>query len=230
LQPGEVHVWRVSLAISRDEESERYATLATDERARAARFLVAPARTQFVAARSALRTILAGYIGKQPGDIAFQLGPIGKPALSPSEPEPLFFNLSHSRELALVAVTRLGEIGVDVECIREMASREQLAERFFHPNEVAALHRLPEADRAAGFFNAWTRKEAFLKATGKGISFGIDRVEVTLVPGENARVLTVDGDREAAERWSLAPIEPAQVYIGAVAFEGRCERIERFSL
>jgi 4'-phosphopantetheinyl transferase len=230
LPPGEVHVWRVSLAIPRDEESARYAALAADERARADRFLVAPARTQFVAARSALRTILAGYVGKRPSDIAFQLGPIGKPALSPPGREPLLFNLSHSRELALVAVTRLGEIGVDVECVREMASREQLAERFFHPNEVAALHTLPQADRASGFFNAWTRKEAFLKATGKGISFGIDRVEVTLAPGDGARVLTVDGSREAAERWSVATLEPASGYIGAVAFEGRWDRIEQFTL
>jgi 4'-phosphopantetheinyl transferase len=229
LQPGDVHAWRVSLAISPDEERKRYAALAADERARADRFLVAPARTQFVAARSALRTILAGYIGKQPGEIAFQLGPIGKPALVPPGAGSLYFNLSHSRELALVAVTRLGEIGVDVECVREMASREQLAERFFHPNEVAALHKLPATDRAAGFFNAWTRKEAFLKATGKGISFGIDRVEVTLIPGEVARVLTVDGGQEAAERWLLATFEPANGYVGAVALEGHWNRIEQFT-
>jgi 4'-phosphopantetheinyl transferase len=225
LAPGDVHVWRVSLAISALEEADRYSSLADDERARADRFLVASARTQFIAARSALRAILAGYVGAEARAIGFQLGPIGKPGLADRGLEPLFFNLSHSRELALVAVTPCGEIGVDVELVRAMASREQLAERFFHPNEVAALSQLPIDQRATGFFNAWTRKEAFLKATGKGISFGVERVEVTLAPGGSVRVLTVDGSQEAAAAWSLATLEPAPGYVGAIAHEGQWNRI-----
>jgi 4'-phosphopantetheinyl transferase len=191
LAADEVHIWRVSLAITPEQEASWTAALAADERARASRFLALPARTQFVAARSSLRAILSRYLDCRPAEVVFRLGPVGKPALESANSRPLYFNLSHSRALALVAITRLGEIGVDVEQVREMPSRDALAERFFHPNEVTTLQRLNPDQRAAGFFNAWTRKEAFLKATGKGISYGIDRVEVTLRPGEEPRVLGV---------------------------------------
>jgi 4'-phosphopantetheinyl transferase len=229
LAAGEVHVWRVDLTLTPGEEVRRTASLAADERRRAARFLSLPARAQFVAARSALRAILGRYTGRPPGDIDFRLGPVGKPELADPGPAPLFFNLSHSRDLALVALTRTTEVGVDVEHARLRESADQLAERFFHPNEVAALGALPPGQRTAGFFNAWTRKEAFLKATGKGISYGIERVEVTLAPGEPPRVLSVNGDREAAALWSLEVLKPATEYLGAVAMQGPWDRITCFS-
>jgi 4'-phosphopantetheinyl transferase len=227
LAPGEVHVWRIALAPTPEELTALYERLAANERERADRFVVAAARTQFVAARAALRALIAGYLRRSPADISFQIGPLGKPSVAAGEP--FFFNLSHSREMALVAVTGEGEIGVDVEQVREMSSREQLAERFFHPNEVATLGQLPVTQRAIGFFNAWTRKEAFLKATGKGISFGIERVEVTLTPGDSPRVLTVDGSREAAARWSLASLDPAPGYVGSVALDGRWKNVAGFT-
>jgi 4'-phosphopantetheinyl transferase len=184
---------------------------------------------QFIAARSGLRAILAGYLGLAPSEVAFEIGQLGKPALPDGGANRLFFNLSHSREVALVAVTRCCEIGVDVEQVREMTSADQLAQRFFHPNEVATFQKLPRDQRAEGFFNAWTRKEAFLKATGKGISYGIDRVEVTLIPGETARVLTVDGDQVSAAAWSVRTLVPAPGYVGAVALESTFERIACFT-
>lgn len=229
LGAGEVHVWRVDLTLSPEDEVRRTASLAADERQRAGRFLSLPARAQFVAARSGLRAILAGYLGRPPGDIALRPGPVGKPELADSGPAPLFFNLSHSRDLALVALTRTTEIGVDVEQARLRETADQLAERFFHPNEVAALRALPPGLRAAGFFNAWTRKEAFLKATGKGISYGIERVEVTLAPGDPPRVLSVNGDRGAAGSWSLEALAPAPGYVGAVAMQGMWTRVVCFS-
>jgi 4'-phosphopantetheinyl transferase len=228
LDPGEVHVWRASLALAPDEVSGCMANLSADERERAHRFVVEPARAQFVAARSALRAILALYLGRAPEDVRFVLGPVGKPSLA-NAASPLFFNLSHSREVALVAVTRSGEIGVDVEHVREMATRDAMAERFFHPNEVAALQTLPPDLRARGFFNAWTRKEAFLKATGKGISYGIDRVEVTLAPGDLPRVLSVDGSVTAASTWWLSVFAPAPEYIGAVAMQAWWQHIRYFT-
>jgi 4'-phosphopantetheinyl transferase len=190
--------------------------------------VVAPARVQFVAARSALRSILGRYVGRPAEEVRFLLGPVGKPSLADAS-SPLFFNLSHSREVALVAVTRCGEIGVDVEHVRDMATRDAMAERFFHPNEVATLRSLAPGARAAGFFNAWTRKEAFLKATGKGISYGIDRVEVTLTPGDSPRVLGVDGSRTEAAAWSLGVFTPAAEYVGAVAMRAPWERIRYFT-
>jgi 4'-phosphopantetheinyl transferase len=230
LADGEVHIWRVGLTLTAEEHASRTALLSVDERERAGRFLSIPAQTQFIAARSALRSILALYQGCEPAKIRFQLGPLGKPALVDCGDTPLYFNLSHSRELALIGVTACGEIGVDVELVREMSSREQLAERFFHPNEVAALRTLPVHQKADGFFNAWTRKEAFLKATGKGISYGIERVEVTLAPGVAPAVLAVDGDRDAASAWQLAALTPATGYVGAVAMQGKWTRIRCYSL
>jgi 4'-phosphopantetheinyl transferase len=228
LAAGEVHVWRAGLAITTEEVSRRLQNLSADERDRAHRFVVAAARTQFVAARSALRAILGCYLGRPAEEVRFVLGPVGKPSLGEAGAS-LFFNLSHSRELALVAVTHCGEIGVDVEQVRDMTTRDALAERFFHRNEVATLRSLPPDLRPSGFFNAWTRKEAFLKATGKGISYGIDRVEVTLAPGDSPRVLGVDGDQMEAAAWSLAVFTPAPEYVGAVAMRGRWERLRHFT-
>ena len=111
----------------------------------------------------------------------------------------------------------------------EATTAEQLAERFFHPNEVAALRALPGHQRVDGFFHAWTRKEAFLKATGKGISYGIDRVEVTLTPGDPARVLALDGDRGAAAAWSLETFAPAPGYLGSVAMSVPWETLSCFT-
>ncbi len=226
---GEVHVWRVDLRLSAAESEHRTGLLSADERERAGRFLVEHARTEFVAARSALRSILARYLGREPRAIAFALGSLGKPSLADPGREPLYFNLSHSHGLALVAVTRRGEIGADVEQVRELVSADDLAGRFFHPNEVVTLRGLRPDQRMRGFFNAWTRKEAFLKATGKGISYGIDRVEVTLRPGEPPRVLGIDGDARAAAGWTLESLEPAPGYVGAVAIVGGWDRLARYS-
>jgi 4'-phosphopantetheinyl transferase len=228
LAPGEIHVWRAGLTLTSDEESRRIASLSPDERERAYRFVVARARTQFVAARSTLRAILGRYLGRAPQEVRFVLGPVGKPSLADVSPS-LYFNLSHSHEVALVAVTPCGEIGVDVEHVRDMATRDAMAERFFHPSEVATLQALPPDLRAHGFFNAWTRKEAFLKATGKGITYGIDRVEVTLAPGDSPLVLGVDGDQTEAAAWSLGVFTPAPQYLGALAMRGRWERLRLYT-
>ena len=215
----EVHVWRTALDVSDEDLARVAAVLSADERARADRFRVAPARRQFVAARAALRGVLATYLGCAPADVAFRLGPQGKPALTVPGTA-LHFNLSHSHGVALVAVTRRGEVGVDVEQVRPLTDADALAERYFAPAEVATLRALPEGERMEGFFNAWTRKEAFLKATGKGISYGVERVEVTLRPGELARVLALDGDSEAARGWGLTALTPAPGYVGALAIPG----------
>jgi 4'-phosphopantetheinyl transferase len=228
LDHGAVHIWRSSLAP--DAGDNRFALLSTDEQRRAQRFLSPRARQQFIAARAALRSILSRYVKCAPAQIRFLVGPLGKPALTDPGHPPLHFNLSHSGELALVAVTHAGEIGVDVEQVRERSTADRLAERFFHPNEVAELRRLPIEQRTIGFFNAWTRKEAWLKATGKGISYGIDRVEVTLVPGHTPRVLSVDGNTAAAGAWSLEAVHPGAGYIGAAALRGSWGRIVFFTL
>jgi 4'-phosphopantetheinyl transferase len=224
LGPDEVHVWRVLLDSSPEELDRLLGGLAADERARAERFRVERARAEFVAARAALRGILGLYHSSDPVRPAFRLGPQGKPSLAGADPT-LHFNLSHSHGLALVAVTRLGEVGVDVEQVRPLDTMLELAERYFAAAEVQALFALPPQVQPEAFFNGWTRKEAFLKAVGVGLSYGLDRVELTLTPGVPARFLRIAGDAGRAAGWSLHALAPAPGYVGALALEGKGYRV-----
>jgi 4'-phosphopantetheinyl transferase len=223
LADGEVHVWCASLEHPPAPAAEVADSLCDEERARAARYQSPSVRHQFVTARGLLRTLLGRYLGCDPCRVAFRLGPQGKPALAGDRA--LHFNASHSYGLALFAVTRHCPVGVDVEQVRPFANDLDLAERFFCPPETRALRALaPEARREA-FFHVWTRKEAYLKASGTGLSGGLGRVEVSVAPGEPARVVRVDGDEGSAGRWSMEALTPAPGYIGALALEGHGHRL-----
>ena len=222
LPAGEVHVWRAEL--DRLELVERcYPTLADEEKERARRFHFKKDRDHFVIGRGALRAILAGYLKERPEGLSFGYGPYGKPYLVPEDRSDLRFNLSHSRGLALVAVTRGRELGIDVEGIRPEVMEEQLAERFFSPGEVAALQALPASQKADGFFNCWTRKEAYVKARGEGLSLPLDQFDVSLAPGVPAALLQVrlaasEANREVS-RWTMLAIEPGAGFKAAVVVE-----------
>jgi 4'-phosphopantetheinyl transferase len=214
------HVWRV--ALDHETHAEDYwPLLSAEERARAQRFHRDVHRRRYVVAHGALRIILAGYLGATPDSLAFVTGEHGKPALRPepgASPSGVEFNLSHSDDLALVAVTRARPIGVDLERWSEGVEHLELAERFFSPEERGALRGLAHAPElvAAGFFAAWTRKEAYLKATGHGIARGLHHFDVTLAPGERARLLADRLDRDATERWSMTELAPAPGYSAAL--------------
>jgi 4'-phosphopantetheinyl transferase len=171
-----------------------------------------------------LRRLLAGYLGTDPRDIRFAVGPAGKPELR--EPAaPLHFNITHSRGLALFAVTERSPVGVDIECVRPMPSYLGMAERYFSPWEFEVLRGLPNEHQIRAFFHAWTRKEAFLKARGVGLSYGLERVEVTLGPGEPARIVRLDGAEHKANGWSLSHLNPAPGFVGALVVEGHDYRL-----
>ena len=217
LGTGEVHVWRVSLDVDADPLRP---LLSPDERQRAARFHRDEHRRRYIAAHGALRLILGAYLDAEPAALAFELGEHGKPSLR----EPLGaggarveFNLSHSAELALVAVARDQPVGVDVERWAEVEHLE-LAERFFSRAERDALRALADVAEHldAGFFAAWTRKEAYLKATGYGISHGLHHFDVTLAPGTEAALLADRLDATATQRWAMRAVLPADGYSGAV--------------
>jgi len=218
LPPSEVHVWRATLDLDPIELERMQATLTSDERARAARFRFSKDQQHFVAARGILRMILARYLNRAPAQFEFRYGPAGKPELAPGgDAEGLRFNLSHSRGLALYALTRGHEIGVDVEGVRADFAWEEIASRFFAPREVEALRLVPGPSRAEAFFHCWTRKEAFVKAGGKGLALPLDQFEVSLAPGEPARLLRTTGDPQEASQWSLQELEPAPGYLAAIA-------------
>jgi 4'-phosphopantetheinyl transferase len=228
-----VHVWRVAL----DDEvrvEDSWRLLSPDEQARADRLHDATHRRRFVLAHGALRSLLARYLDASPSAITYLLGTHGKPALASrdSARAQVEFNLSHSEDIALVAVARGQPVGVDVQHWSESVEHLRLAERFFSPSEREALRALThEAEQvAAAFFAAWTRKEAYVKATGYGIARGLHHFDVTLAPGEHARLLADRLDPDAPARWSMTALEPAPRYSAAVVAASPLREVMRFAL
>jgi 4'-phosphopantetheinyl transferase len=168
-----------------------------------------------------LRTILGRYLDVAPGTVRFCYGPHGKPALiaEMAEQTGVRFNVAHSHDLALYAVTRGREVGIDVERIRAEVASTEIAQRFFSPAEVAALCALPDELQTEAFFACWTRKEAYIKATGGGLSHPLDGFDVSLTPGEPVVALRTHADPQEAARWSLRALDPGPGYAAAVAVE-----------
>jgi 4'-phosphopantetheinyl transferase len=217
---NEVHLWRISLDLPPDELARIVELLATDEAERAARFRFKKDRDQFVARRGLLRTILRRYLDIPPEKVTFTYNTFGKPTIG-NNPKGFHFNLSHSSGLALIAVTRRGEIGVDVERIRKDVEIDQVSEGLFSETERDTLRSLSPKARRQAFFNCWTRKEAYLKARGEGLSFPLNQFTVSILPGEAPRLLAAQNDAMEIERWALYQLAPAPDYIAALAVEGR---------
>lgn len=223
---AEVHVWRASLRVPIGRVRDLERTLATDERARANRFVRERDRDQFVVSRGVLRAILGRYLGQNPCHLRFDYSPFGKPMLSAdSGLANIRFNVSHSGDIALYAVTSGREIGVDIERIRTDFGTEDIAQRFFSRREIAALRGLPAPCRLEAFFACWTRKEAYLKARGDGLSLPLDGFDVSLAPGHPAALLGVHDDAAEAARWSLRELFPGPDHVAALAVEGHGWRL-----
>jgi 4'-phosphopantetheinyl transferase len=221
LSGAEIHLWRAALDPSPDQLTTLAQVLSPEERKRADRFYFERHRRRFTVARGVLRSILARYLQVQPETIEFVYGNWGKPSLAKSmAAEGLSFNLSHSGELALLALTRHRPIGVDIEWVERKLDIEGVARYSFSAQEVAILLALPAQEQPAAFFRCWTRKEAFIKATGEGISFGLDAFDVSLAPREPARLLEIRGGSTEAADWSLRELAPGPGYEAAVAVEG----------
>jgi 4'-phosphopantetheinyl transferase len=197
--------------------------LSVEERERASRFRHSVDRARFVAARGALRAILGRCLGVEPGCLRFSYSPFGKPALrGPLGANSVEFNLSHSDDLALVAASFGRRLGIDLERIDASRSGQEIAERFFSPREIAALRALPRELQTDAFFACWTRKEAYLKARGDGLSFPLDRFSVSVSPEEPASLLDL-GDE--TQRWVLQDIRPGAGWAAALAVEGKGWRL-----
>jgi 4'-phosphopantetheinyl transferase len=215
-----VHVWRIALAISDAELNRRARVLTSEELARAARFHFERDRRRWIATRGAVRALLAGYTGVPADSLRFRLGPHGKPSLEAPDVTGLEFNVSHSGELALCAVSRGRAVGVDVEAIRPELATLSMARRFFAPAEVASLESIPPSEQTQAFFACWSRKEAYMKARGTGITLGLDRFEVSLLPGSPASLLATHDEPDAVERWLLIALAPGDGYAGALVTAG----------
>lgn len=221
LRREEVHVWRAVLRHAASLVTEFWPLLSEDERARAARFHFRKDSDFYVATRGMLRSVLARYLRRAPAELRFTYNPFGKPALAPEQGEAgLRFNLSHSQGLALLAVACGREVGIDVEWVGHTLADEEIAARFFSRPEVEALRALPTEARPRAFFNCWTRKEAYIKARGEGLSFPLDQFQVSLRPGEPAALLETAGDAAEARRWSMLELSPGEGYAAALVVEG----------
>ena len=219
LRAGDVHIWYIDLAVDAGTVGRLTRDLSKDERARAGRFRFDHDARRFVVARSGLRALLGRYLRLDPGDVAFTYLAHGKPALDGVH-SIMSFNLSHSGEVAVVAAGWDRAVGVDVELRRPLPDLSALAARSFAPRELAVLEALPEAERPTAFFRCWTRKEAFIKATGQGLAQPLDAFVVSLAPEEPARFLDIEGDPAALARWTLYDLQPPTGYAGALAVEG----------
>ena len=223
-QTSEVHVWRVDLEQSEELVQKFRSTLEEDERSRADRFHFEKDRRAFTVSRGFLRYVLGSYLATKPEAVRFAYGPYGKPALDGEHKNrSLKFNMSHSRGAALVAVSEDREIGVDVEYVRADFATEEIARRFFSPREVEAFNALPNTEQVSAFYRCWTRKEAYIKAIGRGLSQPLDGFDVTLAPEEPPALMRADEDDAA--RWSLSDIDVGSDYAAALVVEGQISKI-----
>jgi 4'-phosphopantetheinyl transferase len=218
LQHDEVHVWLADLNHLRFRPRDVDRILSHEERERAARFYLQRDRNHFTAGRAVLRSILARYLNIDPSRVQFSRGPHGKPVLTTDGGgDALCFNLSHSSDVALCAVARGRDVGVDVERVRADINVDLIAERFFSEREIAALRLLPPENKQKAFFTCWVRKEAYLKAKGDGLAMGLDGFSVSFLPGEPAALLDVPGHPEEALAWSLRELDFDPSYAAALA-------------
>jgi 4'-phosphopantetheinyl transferase len=213
LSGAEVHVWLIDLAQPNHAVAELECLLAQDERERAAQFHFERDRLRFKVAKAATRQILARYLDAEPRSLRFAEGAFGKPHLDSGD---VRFNLSHSGGYALLAAACGREVGVDLEEVRELKDFASIAERFFSPGESGKLRSVTDAaGRAAAFFNCWTRKEAFIKAIGEGLSHPLDTFEVAFLPNETVELR---GDA-STRRWVLKTLPVPKGYSGALVME-----------
>ncbi|MDB6035451.1 MAG: phosphopantetheine-protein transferase [Verrucomicrobiales bacterium] len=219
-------VWLSSLDLPPGAFEECSSYLSADEKERAARFRFEEHRKHYAASRGLLRKLLAGYLNTKPENFAFSYNRYGKPLLDHLYPE-LSFNVSHSYGWALFGFTMGTELGVDIEKERPDFATMEIAERFFAPDEVDVLRSLPADLRASAFFHCWTRKEAFIKAHGMGLSMGLNKFAVAFAPDVPPALLRFELEPNAAKRWSICDLEVPQGYKGALAMKAAPIHVRR---
>ncbi len=217
---NEFHIWKAHLNLSDEEVNNLIPLLSEDEVERAEKYYFPLPRNHFVAVRGILRLILAQYLSITPNKIKFKYNEYGKPMLS-DEKHGLNFNISHSGDKALFAFSLNRSIGIDLEKIRSDIEINNIMEKFFSPYENNKLLSLPADQQLKAFFKCWTRKEAFIKAVGKGLSIPLDSFEVSFLSNESPRILTVRNNPEEIFRWSLFDLSSDEQFCSAVAVEGQ---------
>lgn len=220
LPTDEVHVWGATLDMSPSGLEALRQILSSDERERAGRFHFATDQRRSIIGRGYLRLLL-GRILKLPADrLQFEYDEFGKPSLAPDQSFPLQFSVSHSGDLILIAIATGRAVGVDVEEIRTDLDPDLIAERFFSARECRSLASLSGPSRYKAFFACWTRKEAYLKAKGTGLSLPLDQFDVSFLPDEEPQLLATRPDAAEAGRWKLRALDLSGDYAAALIAAG----------
>jgi len=230
LPEDEVQLWRVDLEIIGNNESRWKRLLSSDELKRASRFHFQRDRQRFIASRAVLRMILASYLATDPSGLTFSYSKKEKPSLALRHAASgITFNVSHSGGVALLAFTHDREIGVDVELVRRDFDVEAIARRFFSAHEQEQLAAVPPQDRVDAFFSCWTRKEAYIKATGDGLSLPLTQFDVSIAAGESSALLTTRPDPSEAKRWCIQQVPGGPGYVAALCVRGRDWKLNSWS-
>ncbi len=228
LRAHEVHVWTLDGSASKVAAARFDPLLSPDEKERAMRFRFDHLRHSFVVTRGVLRCLLARYLNLHPAEIRFAYGEKGKPALASAAD--IEFNATHSHGSALFAFAKGCRVGVDLEAVRPTAGAQDIADRFFCPEEAAEIRSLPPGERERAFFRCWTRKEAYIKAIGDGLSAALDGFRVTVQPGEPARLVHIAQDTVAAQAWTLDDLAPSAEFAAALAYRDRRRSLSTFAI
>jgi len=231
LSHGEIHVWSSSLDCGTRSVDVWEESLSSDEKERAGRFRFARDRAEFVTARAILRFLIGAYLQIEPAKVQFAYTSFGKPRLHPTFGEQaLRFNLSHSHGQAVFGFANERELGVDLERIPPDWTDLQIAQQCFSRHENEQLRNLSARQQKQAFFRCWTRKEAYIKARGDGLSFGLDQFDVSLLPGEPAALLNVRADPSELDRWSMKEVPVGPDYASALVALGQDWILKRFCL
>jgi 4'-phosphopantetheinyl transferase len=229
LERDDVHVWLIRLDDYVIHFESLLQRLARDELERVGRYYFQKDRERFAVGRAITKTILGRYLSVSATQVRFSYNAFGKPFLAGPAAYDLRFNLSHSNGLALLALALGREVGVDVEYKQREVATTDLAQRFFSAAEIESLLKLPNDQQSDGFFKCWTRKEAYIKAIGEGLSFSLDSFSVSLAPFESPIVLDVAGNYRETARWLFWDVSPDSEYAGALAAEGQALQLRTFT-
>jgi 4'-phosphopantetheinyl transferase len=227
LSEEEAHVWRADLNLNEGFQNSFLNLLSADEKNRAKKFRFAKDSQNFIVARGILRLLIGKYLEINPAEVSFQYSEFGKPSIAHNNS--LQFNISHSQNIALFAFTKKFNIGIDVEFVNPNIEVKEIATSFFSTNEIKNLLALPEQQQTLGFFYCWTRKEAFIKAVGEGLSFPLDKFEVSLEPNKPAKLLATDWQPKDVAKWSIYSLSPKANFVGSLVIEGLVEKVKCWS-
>jgi 4'-phosphopantetheinyl transferase len=222
-----VDIWKIDLKLGNDHIFAHSKILSRAELDRADKYVSGKKSREFIITRSSLRIILGHVLGRHPGTLEFDYTRHGMPYLVPGTGSPdVRFSVSHSHDLALIAVTLDQPIGVDIEKVREEIDYESLARRFFSEQEHRAIMDYEGKGKPRAFFATWTRKEAIVKATGNGIASGLKQFDVSVDPDQPARLLATRWEKEIQSSWSLTNIEAGPDYMACLAMDGSSRPVQ----